>query len=68
MHHPLGGIELLVWEIFMTHDECVSLWTPPHHHPKILTYPQHTLYPLPLTCVWLLVPDEDGGVQYPVYC
>ena len=65
MQHPLGGIEFLVWEIFMTHDECVSRWTSPHHHPKILPYKHQPLHPLSVLCVWPLVPDEGGGVQHP---
>ena len=65
MHHPIGGIEFLVWEIFMTHDECVGRWTIPSHHPKIMPYRHHTLYPIPLPFVWQLVPDDGVGVHHP---
>ena len=68
IHHPIGGIEFLIWEILMTHDEWVGLWTPPPHHPKILPYNHQPLHPLTMSCVRLLVPDEGGGVQHPVDC
>ena len=68
IHHPIGGIDSPVWEIFVTHDECVGRWTPPPHHPKILPYKHQPLHPLPLPFVWPLVPDEGVGVQHPGGC
>ena len=68
MYHPLGGIDFLVCEIFMTHDEYVSRWTPPPHHPKILPHKNHPLQTIPLPCFWTLVPDEVRGVQHPGDC
>ena len=65
MHHPLGGIEFLVWEILMSHDECVVRWSPPPNHLKILPYNHYPLQHLPLPCVWPLVTDEGVGVQHP---
>ena len=64
MHHPLGGIEFLVWEKFMMHDECVGCWNTPPHHPRIFPYKQHPLQPLPLTYVRPLFPDEGRGVHH----
>ena len=65
MHHPLGDIDFLVWEIFMAHDECVNRWNPPPLHPNNSLYNHQPLQPLPLTCVWPLVPAEGLGVHHP---
>ena len=64
MHHPLFGLEFRVWEIFMTHGECVCRCPPPHHHSKILSYKHHPFQPLHIPCVWSLLPGELLGVQH----
>ena len=64
LNHTLGGIELLVWEIFIMHDECINFRNPPTHHPKVVPYKHKTLHPLPFQYVWKILPDEGGGVQH----
>ena len=64
MHHPIGGVEFLVWEIFMAHDECIGRWTPPPHHPKIVPYKHQHLHPLPMIYVRPIFPNEGGWVHH----
>ena len=63
MKHTIGGLEFLVWEIFITHDKCVGRWSPPPHHPKTVPYKNQTPHPLPLPCVWPILPYTGWGVQ-----